>query len=158
MIELGLIYFYAFIILMIPKQSREAAFVFVMAHSFYQVFVWHLDGNWYYASCAGLNFIIGMLLYKNYKLIGSLAFLLIGVNYLGWIMCEHYFEPAFYNYVCSVIILIQIMALIDKAAKNGIGLFINSVSMVCRSNFAGHKVYGKMHKKQTTKKTQCTKR
>lgn len=116
--------FFSFIILLIPKETRANALVFVFGFTAYQ-FIYladslliyinsHLtdyDTSFYYAlSTTIIYVIIKQLSIKNdyISLIAKILVALMVVNMGGWFMYDTYIDPVYYNVLSNTLLLLII--------------------------------------------------
>lgn len=137
----------AFIALLIPRQSRLAAFIILSFSVIHFNFIVPLDWTEYYLYSATLNTVLGVILFRWYKLVATLSFLLIPVNILGYLLCKNYYEPTIYDNMCLIIILLQIIMLTIRGLLNGIDRRYNYSPMVFLVNFDSNKNHAKIQKR-----------
>lgn len=137
----------AFIALLIPAQSRLAALVILAFNIIYFNFIIDLAWDDYYLYSATLNTILGVTLYKKYRVVAILSFSLIIVNYIGYLLSYNYYEPTIYDIMCLIIILLQIIMLTIRGLLNGIDRRYNYSPMVFLVNFDSNKNHAKIQKR-----------
>ena len=115
------IFFICFLFLLIPRETRANALVFVLAFSAYQFIdladslliyisshITTHDTTFYYALSATIIYvIIKKLSIKNsyMSLVAKLLVALIVVNFFGWLMYDAYMEPLYYDYLSNALLL-----------------------------------------------------
>ncbi len=137
----------AFIALLYPEQSRFAAKHILILNYFYFSFMFNADWDVYYLYSATLCTILGVSLYKRYRVVAILSFLLIPVNYIGYLLSFNYYEPTIYDNICLIIILLQIIMLTIRGLLNGIDRQYNYSPMVFLVNFDSNKKHAKIQKR-----------
>ena len=121
---LNSIMFFCFILLLIPRETRANALVFVFAFTGYQfidladsLLIYinsHLtsyDTSFYYALSTSIIYvIIKQLRIKNIymSLVAKILVALMVVNLGGWFMYDSYMDPALYNYTSNILLLLII--------------------------------------------------
>ena len=110
----------AFTALLFPEQSRFAAKIILLFYLVYFIFVIDADWDNYYLYSATLDTIIGVMLYRRYRVVAILSFSLIIVNYIGYLLSLNYYEPTIYDSMYLIITLLQIIMLIIRGLLNGI--------------------------------------
>lgn len=125
----------AFIALLLPKQSRFAAFVILVFNAIYFNYIISLDWTKYYLYSATLNTILGVILFKRYKLVATLSFLLIPINFIGYMLCLNYYDPYIYDNMCLIIILLQIIILTSRDLLDGVDRRYNNNPLVFLIDF-----------------------
>jgi hypothetical protein len=130
--------------LLIPPQTRMAAFVMLAFNFIYFQFVLNLDWTEYYHYSATLCATIGVILYRKYKLVALLSFLLIPVNIIGYLLCKNYFDPYIYDNMCLTITLLQVVVLLSRGLTNGISWGNKRNPLVFLADFDSRKNHAKM--------------
>ena len=122
----------ALLLLFFNQKTRLASSVILASYAVYIPFVLELDGDQYYYHLSALiDLLIGLAVYKKFKIVGLLSFLLIPVHSLGLALYDGYYEPALYDNMCVLIIILQLIALLYKATPDGIITWIRRRFMVC---------------------------
>jgi len=137
----------AFIALLIPSQSRPAALTILFFNAIYFSFIIDLAWDDYYLYSATLNTILGVTLYKRYRVVAILSFSLIIVNYIGYLLAFNYYDPTIYDNICLIIILLQIIMLTIRGLLNGIDRQYNYDPLVFLVNFDSNKNHAKIQKR-----------
>ena len=137
----------AFIALLFPKQSRVAAVVTLAFNAIYFTFIIDLDWTQYYLYSATLNTMLGVILFRWYRVVATLSFLLIPVNIIGYLLCKYYYEPTIYDNMCLIIILLQIITLTLRGLLNGTNRRRDNSPLVFLVNFDSNKNRAKMQKR-----------
>ena len=143
-----------FLMLTIPNGSRKAAFVYLIFYSFYIPWVVPLaaendTGKYYYLLTSTFNFVVMSLLISKYFWVGFLSFVLIPVNFFGWILYENYYPPTTYDNIAKTIIFIQIVLLIVRGL-NGLNHIYSRLPygdwLVRAANLNGYQAYKTLYK------------
>ena len=141
------------VLLILNGAVRYAALVLSLSFVFYAIFILNLSGEYYYAACAGLELLKGFLLNKKYRLVSYLCYLLILINYSGWVLYEFSYDPFVYDILCSVILIMQVALLIMQGLLNGVNRSYRHIFVVRLINFDSGQARGTMFKNKATKKT-----
>ncbi len=67
-----------------------------------------------------LNFIVGIILQRDYKAAAICSFSLPVVNIFGYWLYEKGYDPVIYDNICAAILIIQISSLLPKGLLNGL--------------------------------------
>jgi hypothetical protein len=137
----------AFIALLIPSQSRLAAKFILISYAIYFNFIIDLAWDDYYLYSATLNTILGVTLYRQYRVVAILSFSLIIANYIGYLLCLNRYEPTIYDNICLIIILLQIIMLTIRGLLNGINRQCDYSPLVFLVNFDSNKNHAKIQKR-----------
>lgn len=129
------IFITVFICLTFNKSTRFAALVFLYAYIFYYFFILDLNGNYYYHACAAIELIKGYMLNKRYFAVSILAYCLILINFIGFVMFDLYIDPFVYDIICATVLTLQILVLLTRALTNGVYRGIVPQLMVRIVNF-----------------------
>ena len=101
------------------RTVRYAAMTILAGYAVYFTSVIPLADEYYYHATGLLNLVIGLFLFPRFKLVALLSFLLIVVNNVGLMMYELGYEPALYNNLSQIIIIIQLLLLYIRALLDG---------------------------------------
>lgn len=108
-----------FIALLIPKDSRYAAIIFLAAYISYTAIYPQLPDNYYHAFSSTLNLFIFLTLLNNHKSVAFLSLsLAIPVNFFGYMSYMYYMPADNYNKIYLTIVAIQIFLLFTRMLLN----------------------------------------
>lgn len=102
------------------KASFWGAFTLYSSYSVYSVFIIPLQDIYYYSCAATLTFIVGLILQRYYFVAAICSYSLVLVNIVGYWLYENYYEPALYDNISAIILLIQLSSLLPKGLLNGL--------------------------------------
>ena len=139
-----LIIIWVFVALLIPPKTRVAALVILAFNFVYFQFVLNLEWTEYYHYSATLAAVVGVILYRRYRLVSLLSFLLIPANIIGYLLCKNYFDPYIYDNMCLTIILLQIIVLLSRGLTNGISWGNKRNPLVFLADFDSRKNHAKI--------------
>ena len=141
-----LIIIWAFVALLIPHKTRFAAVVMLSFNFVYFQFISSLQWTEYYHYSATLPALVGVLLYRQYKLVSILSFLLIPTNIIGYLLCKNYYEPYIYDNICLTIILLQVLVLLSRGLSDGFSWGNKGNPLVFLADFDSRKNHAKIQK------------
>lgn len=106
--------------LCLDKASFWGAFTVLMAFCLYGLLVIPSPDMYYYSLSSLLNFIVGIVLQRNYRVAAICSFSLPVVNVFGFWLYEAGYDSVIYDNICAIILLIQLSSLLPKGLLNGI--------------------------------------
>lgn len=120
-----------FVILLLFRSSRMAAFVYLCFYFVYINYVmpFAMDEQYeniaylFFIFTASLDVVILFLLIEKYFAVACLSGLLVATNILGWMLYENYYPPTIYGIIAKSIIFAQIILLFTRGLN---GLFASS--------------------------------
>ena len=107
--------------LCLNKASFWGAFTLAIAYCFYASFIIQLPDIYLYFCTASLNFIVGDILRKDYRVAALCAYSLVFVNVIGFLLWVKFYSPALYDNISAIILIIQLSSLLPKGLLNGFG-------------------------------------
>ena len=141
--------FFCFVLLMIPKETRANALVFVIGFSWFQfieitdsLLIYinsHLtsyDTSFHHALSVTIIYgIIKQLSIKNsyISLVAKILIALMVVNLIGWLMYDAYMEPVYYDLASNFLLLLIISLFawslpnVRDSIKNRCSIMVNSL-------------------------------
>jgi len=156
--------FFSFVLLLIPRETRANALVFVFGFTAYQFIgladslliyinshITSYDTSFYYALSTSIIYvIIKQLSIKNsyISLVAKLLVALMVVNLIGWLMYDSYMEPFYYNLVSNALLLL-IICIFTWSLPSGRNFIKNRYSsMVYSFNTKGDTMQTKQRKEK----------
>lgn len=133
------------------QKTSKIAIILLLSLIPYHLFISPLQGEYYYHASAVRELIIFLLLFKLSRSVAIMSLLLIFVNFIGLILYENYHDPDFYNNLCMILILIQVLLLFKRMLPNGFFITTARHVMVFFFNSGGSGAHNKMQN-QTSKK------
>ena len=140
--------FFCFLLLVIPKQTRANALVFVLGFSAYQFieiadsyllyrlsFFTDYDTTFYYVLSATILYVILKKLNIKNKYISYVAKALVTlmiVNLVGWLMYDSYVSPIYYDVVSNILIF-TMLAIMTWSLQSGRNFIKNKYSTLVHS-------------------------
>jgi len=150
------ILFFCFVLLLIPKETRANALVFVLGFATYQFIeladsflIYNLslftdyDTTFYYVLSASVLYVILIKLDIKNKYISHIATLIIALmitNLFGWLMYDIYIDPIYYNLLSNGLI-VTILFLLTWSLPGGRYFIKNRyIAMVRSVDSKGHSI------------------
>jgi hypothetical protein len=150
------VYFYQYILLagftclLFNKETRVAAFVFLVGWVVYLLTTIGIDYEFYFLVSATIETAIAYVLNNKYRAVSWLGYTLIPVNIIGLKLHIHDIG-VYYDVAYAIISVTQFLFLMARAIPNGINRLHTEHFLVRAVNFDSRGSYDIMYKNSTKK-------
>jgi len=142
-----------FVCLLLNKETRFAASVFLLGWAAYLLFFIDASSTYKYIACAAIETSIAYSINNRYRVVSYLGYSLIFVNIYGLMLIRGKVDPVSYDVIYGLISVAQFLFLLMRAIPNGISRLHNEHIIVRLVNFDGSQARDIMCKNKTKKET-----
>ncbi len=113
------------------KQTKLAAQCFIVGWAFYVVATIGLPATKYYVTAAFIEFSIGYILNKDYRLVSYISYSLILVNAFGLLLYKNAISPLSYDIIYFLLSVTQVVLLIIRGLYSGSNRHASQRLIIC---------------------------